>query len=186
MRTVSADMRAALKSADRRLTVLAEVGWTDGTKYLWAGVGDLSWAGATWRGVGSLASISGLQLTGAVGIQTVELKLSGVPSEEVIDLPLTGVRGRRIRLWLAALTLLETVIPDPYLLASLHVSHASWKFAEDGAVSLVVTTTAGIWQHEQASNRVWSDEEQRRVWPDDSGFSTMTSVAGQTLKWSKT
>lgn len=186
MRTVTADMRAALRSPDRRLVLIAEAEWVDGTKRLWSGAGDLAWAGETWRGVGSLVTISGIQLTGAVGIQAVEIKFASVPGDEQIDVPAESIRRKRARLWLAALTPLETVIADPYLLATITMSHATWKVGDDGSVSLVVSGTAGIWQHEQASNRVWSDEEQQRIWPGDTGFQAMTSVAGQTLKWSKT
>lgn len=186
MKTVSAGMIQALRSPDRRICVIAEADWPTGIKRLWTGVGDLVWRGERYAGVGALVSVTGLQLTGAVGIQQVDVKFASVPGDEVIDIPTSSIQGRTARIWLACLTPLEQVIPDPYLLATLTMSHATWKFGEDGTASLSVSTTAGIWQHEAASNRVWSDEEQQSTYPGDTGFVHMASVAGQALKWSKT
>jgi hypothetical protein len=55
--------------------------------HVWTGVGDLVWNGKTYKGVGTLGSVSTVGESSEIEAQGITLTLSGIPAELLADGP---------------------------------------------------------------------------------------------------
>lgn len=89
-REVDSTMAAALPNGVIQPAVLAMITLNSGVEYLWSGVGDLSWNGQTWKGLGSLASMDAITENVLVQAEGTSVTLSGIGLSD-IDIPGLGV-----------------------------------------------------------------------------------------------
>lgn len=93
----------ALSAQLVRPIILFEGVFATGTVRLWSGLGDLSYAGETWQGVGTLGGVSPVQETQEVRANGLRVSLSGIPAE-LVSLALQSLRQNRAgKIWLAFL-----------------------------------------------------------------------------------
>jgi hypothetical protein len=108
-------MIAELPAGTVRPVVFYEGEFAAGVVRFWTGVGDLSWNGQTWRGVGTLLSVSTISETADIRAEGMTLSLSGI-SSDIISLVLTQCRlGLPGRVWFGFTLADGQVIADPYL-----------------------------------------------------------------------
>lgn len=75
----------ALAISDPNLepVLLYEATWASGVVRLWNGLGDISWNGFTWTGVGDLGGVSEVTETTETRIEGITVELSGIPATNV-------------------------------------------------------------------------------------------------------
>jgi hypothetical protein len=78
MRTMSADMLAALQSSQLNPALFVEMHFVSSVVYAWSGLGTISWNGHSWQGVGALGSVSTIAEGGVVEAKGLVLTLSGI------------------------------------------------------------------------------------------------------------
>ncbi len=183
MRQLTAEMKAALKSRSLRYALFVQIDHPNGMARLWTGVGTIQWAGETWRGIGTIGGVSGVEASGQITIQTVELVLSGVSRSEIASFLEGEIKGREAKIWWAALSEQSTVVPDPVLLSVLSLDTRTYAIADDGSVTLKLTGQLGLWQLERPLAWAWSSEQQKLLYPDDTGFDLIPGLINQKLAW---
>lgn len=177
-------MARAIK--DRKsLCLLALIDHPDGLFRAWTGIGSLEYAGETWIGLGLLGQIHPVNSVTDLSIQEVRFSLSGVEPETLAML--TGaVRRRSAQAWLAALDDDGKVVSDPFQLLDCEMDTQDFSVDEDGTASIVILARSGFYSLERAVNEVWSDEDQQRRFPGDTGLSDLASLQNQDILWSST
>ena len=113
-RNLTAAMQAALQAPNVRPVWLCKVVFESGTVYVWSGIGELSWSGNTYVGVGRLGGVSPINESTEVRADGVVLTLSGI-DPSILALVLGDVRqSKEATLHLALLDDSGAVIADPY------------------------------------------------------------------------
>jgi hypothetical protein len=180
-RPMSYLMAAAIASG-APLVLLAEIEHPSGTARFWSGIGQLTWDGETWSGIGELGTITPIQHTSAIAIQEIEFTLSGADPAIVATLD-DDVRNLSGRAWLAALDQSGKIIEDPIQIVDSTLDFQSHKINDDGTATISITARSGFYSLERALDDVWSAEDQRKIYPDDSGLDMISKLQNQELQW---
>lgn len=180
-RPLTLRMAQALK-AGATLIVLAEINHPDGPGRFWTGIGQLVWNGTTFFGSGRLGTISAVKQTSDVSIQEISFALVGVDSDIAADLEST-VRNHAGKAWLACLNDKEQVIPDPYQFVDSELDYQTLTAGEDGQVMIAITARMGFYTLERGVNEGWTPENQKRLYPDDSGLDMIPGLQNQDVQW---
>jgi len=80
-RDLTAGVITQLQAASVEVGLLFEGEFASGWVRLWSGVGNLSWNGQTWSGVGTLLGISAIDETNEIRASGLTVSLSGIPSD---------------------------------------------------------------------------------------------------------
>ena len=184
MRRVSAAVLAAMRSRTARLALMADIDHPDGRLRVWTGIGTLSYGGHEWTGLGGLATVKGVQSSSDPQIvdHTYVITNVGPDAEAFIN---AKVRGRRATTWLVFLDEANAVIPDPLQIAASTLDVTTYAVDESGKATLSLIGQSDLWQLEQPLNVSLTNTEQRKRYPEDSGFSEVVIIPNQTLKWTR-
>lgn len=169
----------------RPLVLLAEIEHPDGTARLWTGIGRLCWNGYVWTGSGILGTVTPITQTTALQIQELNFNLAGVDPDAAAKLS-DDVRNLAGRVWLASLTKSNAVIRDPFQIVDAELDYQSLSAADDGTVTVSITARTGFYTLERALDEAWTTEEQKLVYPTDSGLDMIPSLQNQDIQWTPT
>jgi hypothetical protein len=78
-------MLAALEAAVLYPAILVQLGFATGTAYIWSGVGNLTWEGNTYLGIGTLGTISSTEEGSDIMAKGITLSLSGIDPTLLAD-----------------------------------------------------------------------------------------------------
>jgi hypothetical protein len=180
-RPMSYAMAAALK-ARAPLALFAEIEHPDGTARLWSGIGTISYNGYDWIGSGKLGSVTPIKQSTDIAIQEIEFRLAGADPEIVAQLS-DDVRNRAGRLFLAALDDNMNVIADPMQIVDSQLDFQSQRIDDGGTAIVSITARSGFYTLERALDDVWSSEDQKSRFPDDSGLDLISKLQNQDIIW---
>lgn len=183
-RPLTARMAAAMK-AGRPRVALAEIDHPTGAFYGWTGVGDKIWNGVTYTGIGTLGRVTPIQSTNDLAVQDITFELSGVDAD-ALALIEGSVKNGVGRLYLACLDDYENIIADPYLLIDSELDVQDFEAGNDGTCTIKITGHNGFWQLERQLNEVWSTENQKQTYPNDTGLDLLASLENQDIAWTVT
>lgn len=164
------------------LALLAAIEHPDGTAYFWTGIGKLSWNGFTWTGTSTLGTVSPIANTSDLEIQEINFGLAGVDPSVVATLN-DNVRNLSGKTWLACLARGNAVVPDPYLIVDAELDYQSFSAAADGTVGISITARTGFYTLTRALDEAWTSEEQKVLFPTDTGLDLISGLQNQTLQW---
>lgn len=112
-RVMTPAMQAALTAPVLRLQMFAALTFADTTLHLWTGLGNMTWGGMTFQGVGTLGAVSAIPENSNVEAKGVTLTLSGIPSTLVSEVLFETRVLRTAQLWLALYDVNGVLIADP-------------------------------------------------------------------------
>lgn len=176
-------MAEALR-ARRPLALLAEIEHPDATVRFWTGIGKLVWNNLVWTGSGTLGTVAPIKHTTDLAIQEISFTLAGVDpamAGQVND----DVRNRRGRVWLACMAKGNAVVPEPFQIVDALLDYQTLSATEEGTTISIVART-GFYTLERALNETWTTEEQRLLYPDDSGLDLISELQNQAIQWTPT
>ncbi len=180
-RPMSYEMLAAIKR-QAPLILLAKIEHPSGDAYMWSGVGTLTWNGFDWTGMGTLGTIAPIEHSSQIAIQEIQFTLTGADPTEVQKLS-DDVCNRSGAAWLACLDERGNVVADPFQIVDSQLDFQSEKIDDDGTATIQITARTGFYTLERAANDVWSAEDQRKTYPDDSGLDLISKLLNQELVW---
>lgn len=183
-RILSARFAAALVAGLPRVG-LCEIGHPSGTFYGWTGIGQKAYAGTTYTGMGNLGRVSPIQYSSDLSVQDIVFELNGVDPDRIAELS-GSVKGYLGKLWLGCLDEYENVIALPYQLVESELDVQDFEAAADGSCSIKITGHNGFWQFEREQNEVWSTENQKQLYPDDTGLDLLSTLENQDIAWTVT
>lgn len=175
------EMAQALK-ARAPLILIAQIEHPSGDGRFWSGAGTLSWNGLIWTGAGTLGTIKPIKHTSAIAIQEIEFSLAGAEPEIVAQLA-DDVRNRNGAAWLGCLDSRGGVVRDPVQIVDAHLDYQSKKIGDDGTSIITIIARTGFYTLERAADDVWSSEDQRATYANDSGLDMISKLQNQDLIW---
>ena len=113
MRSFSSDVVAALQSASAQERVfLIKFDFSGGALYLSTGSRNLDWDSQTWTAIGGGLQVGGIEESGDLKGQGVDIVLSGVDLSIISTLLSQKCRGRSMQIWQAILDQSSGVLID--------------------------------------------------------------------------
>lgn len=168
-RTLTSAMLTALATGSVRPCLIAEIEVDGGFVRAWNGIGDLSFGGETYTGLGDLAGVSPVKESSDIRANNVQFQLSGIPGS-LIATALGSVRwNKSAKLWLGLLDAAETLIADPYLLFSGFTDVPSIEEAGETA-RMAISAESRLVDLKRPRIRTYTPEDQRLDYPNDKGF----------------
>ncbi len=164
------------------IALLAFIEHPSGDAKFWTGVGKLRWDGQEWIGSGALGTVTPIKQTSDLIIQEIQFRMSGLGSATVAKLS-DDVRNLSGKVWLAGIEKGNTVTRDPFLIVDSELDYQTFEADEDGTVSIIITARTGFYTLERAIDDVWSTEEQKLRFPNDSGFDLISGLQNQDIQW---
>lgn len=181
MRDLTAAVLTELGKSELQPVLFAELDFTSGFVRLWNGYGDLTWSQGTFTGGGSLVSVAPMPETASIKSAGYSLSMSGIPSTLLAIALGECYQGRSAKLWLGFLTPGGALIADPVLMISARMDTMNIdEGAETSTISLTIEN-----QLTDPRPRIsrYTDQEQQRRYPGDTGLSRTAKIVDQTLFW---
>lgn len=153
----------------------------------WSGVGEITFDGKTFDGVGSLGGVSAIAEQADGTASGISLSLSGIdPSftQYLIEQP---YRGARVELYLGVLDqgFAQVTAWKRLSIWRLNAVSLAETASEDGEVAVTVTVECegAFIDQTRARVRRFTDEEQQRRYPGDRFFEYMAAMQEVRLIW---
>ena len=179
------EMQNALDN-NPNLAVLCYIEHPDGDVNVWTGIGDITWDGVTYTGLSVFAGFSGVAKDNRVTIKDVNLSVILTDDDnitrEFVD---TNLKGRIAKLWLVALSDDKRILKSPYQIAEIALDYQTVTFDSE-TVMITINGQQGFYVLEKETNISWSSEEQKNLYPDDTGFDLVSDLANKEVKWTRT
>lgn len=174
---------AESQAAVTRPVLLAWFDFPEEPVRAWSGVGTLSWDGATWTGVGTFGEIAAIEETLDVRATGGEFRLSGVPSELLLEVSQTPLQGRPVKLWLGFMAEdWQSLAAEPVLLFQGRMDTLD---LTDGANTAVIVLRAEnrLRDLERPRLRRYTTEDQVTEFPGDLGFAFVPELQEAEIHW---
>jgi hypothetical protein len=174
-------------SAQRVLpAVFLYASFLDGEVRVWNGIGNISWLGHTWLGLGQaggecLGSISAMSEDSSVTAQGVTISLCGV-DPTMLGHALTAVQqGLPCRIWVNLfnddLEMIGTVLTYGGLIDQPTIQEGA------NGCTIAISVESRLSDLQRAQTRRWTDQEQRQRHPADTGFSFVNTLQLWAAAW---
>lgn len=183
----ASSVQAMLSGREVRASIGIKFDFTSGSTNVWLGQGTVTHSGSDWLGLGRLASIDGMQMTGIVSTDPITMTLSGIDTALMNEVrnQATEIRGRSCYLYLLMFDSDWQPLDSAYLIEVYLMDKAT--FSVDGETNqMIVTLTA---EPLFASKHIppvafMSDQDQKRKYPNDRIFDRVVLQSGrQTVIW---
>lgn len=175
-RNLDSDLAAALDAKVVVPFVLGEIRFKSGRANAWSGIGDLSWDGKTWLGLGALLEVGSVTEGTAVEAQGTTVTLAGIGkafgSSTMVEEALTDIRlGASAKLWFGLIsTTTGAIIGTPYMYFSGTVDKPTVVTDPEAGTSITLALENRLINLQRASNRKYTSADQRLEFPDDMFF----------------
>lgn len=180
MRDLTDPMKAALTARLIQPAILAELTFRSGVARVWTGIGDLSFAGNTFKGVGGLGSIGTITENTTVEAAGTSVSLNGIDPTLYADCMSDIVTGQPASIWLACLN--GNSVVGSTLLFSGQIDQPLVTEGPDD-ISITLNLENKLVNLQRANRKLWTPAEQRRKFPSDSGFDYVPSLIDTANVW---
>lgn len=167
------------------LALLAEIDHPDGLVRYWTGLGILEYNGDEFTGIGKLGNITPVNYSSDISIQELSFIVTGVPPDVGTWIS-AEIRNRSALAWLAALDGSGRVIADPLRIVDAVLDYQTLQVDDNGTGTLTLKGRSGFYTLERALDEVYSSEDQRRRYPNDSGCDMISDLQQQDVIWTPT
>lgn len=172
---------AALQLPDVQLSMLASIGYRSGTVYVWSGIGDLSWNGHTWKGMGSLLGVETPEDAATVEARGIAVLLSGLNPALLADAEGDFQPGLPATAYLAVWSG-GAIIPDPIVMWSGLTDQPTIDVQPE-AVMISQACENRLAEMNTAVDRRLTHMDQQMDWPGDLGLQFVDAIQEMTLYW---
>lgn len=156
-----------------------------GVAYLWTGMGNLTWNGQTWSGVGALGGVSTIRETATVSAEGITLYLSGIDSGVLADV-LQEIRvGKPAQVYLAFFDSTGTLIPDPILIWAGDVDQPSIVVSGEYA-TIALRCESPLFRMNVPVDRRYTQDDQQILASGDQAFQFVPSIQEMNIYWGTT
>lgn len=182
---MSSNMLAALTSTLVRPAIFAELHFATGPLYLWSGVGNISFGGQTWIGIGTFGSITTVEEGASLEARGITLTLSGINQSALAEALQNIQVALPVILYLGLFDAANALIADPLI---------AWKGRMDQPIIEVGGDTATIslqcesrlLDMDISVDRRYTLEDSVIDNPDDLGFQFVTAIQEFTILFGTT
>lgn len=184
MRALSSAMLTTIASGRVHPFYLASIQFRSGVSYLWTGIGNLTWNGQTWVGVGTCGSVGAIQESKVVQADNITLTLTGVPSSLIAQAITECQQNYAVIVYFGFLDDNGAVVADP---EKCFDGRLDVPTIQDGGDTCTITITAEnlLVSLQRASNRRYTTPDQQLNIAGDVGFSYVPSIQTWVGVWGR-
>ena len=162
---------------------------------LWSGIGNLSYGGDTYTGLGDLLSISEITETSDISAPGINVELAGLKSSFLVIAKNHEYQGRPLTVFLGAFNDQGALIADPIIVFSGFMDTMTIsEGAETSSISINVENK--LVAFERSRVRRYTAEDQKIDYPEklpngsdnpnyDAGFEFVTSIVEKEIIWGR-
>lgn len=177
----------ALKGAALQADLLVHMDFRDSPIRFWTGWGMLEAAGHTWKGLGQLVSIEGLQqATGTVAPETT-FTLSGVDPDIVALTAAASDRavGRRVRVWMQIFSVDggDTPVDEPFVIWTGTMDRPRFTAEGSGLRQVSITANNLMTRRNSPPHGMYTDRDQQARYPGDKGLERIPELVSKQVRW---
>jgi len=175
-------MAAALAAPIVRPALLVKMQFADSIGYAWSGLGDLTWSGMTFKGVGDFGGVDPIEEGFDVENRGIKLSLSGISSTLAPEV-LTETRILNpVTIWLALFDTTGAIIPDPIV---AWVGYMDQPRIVDGGdqITAEIAVEDDLGDLNRACFRRYTNEDQQSDYPGDTGMQYVAGLQEQITFW---
>jgi hypothetical protein len=180
-RTITPAVLAALLAPDVSLALMVEIGFRSGSVYIWSGLGDLSWNGHTWKGLGTLMGIAASEDAATVEARGISILLSGLDPALLADCQGEFQPGLPATVYLAVWSG-GSIIPDPLVTWAGRTDQPTIDVQPD-MVTIAQACESRLSDMNVAVDRRLTHLDQQMDWPGDLGLQFVDAIQEMTLFW---
>lgn len=182
-RSVTGSVATALTQPTVGLVLFVELVFDAGPMRLCSAPYSIEWNGFTWTGLGNLGTVEEVRESETGEVTGLAFVLSGVPSS-IIAIALGETYQRRVvNLYVGFLDLpSHGILPDPVLEWSGLIDTMAVIDDNDNA-TIRVTAENELYDFERPAPLYWTDEDQRKLYPDDTGLRFSKQLNDRPLIW---
>lgn len=164
--------------------VLFRMEHSQGTVLVWDGLGDLTFNGETYRGVGGFARLEGVSDSGDTQNHQVIATLNGVSFSNLTDVD-TDIRGQAATVTLVWLQEDGTVLDSTTVFSGVGDFLRAKPAENDRPLSAVLAAPTAEWRAAPKGYYTYADQQRR--FPGDTGFKYVKNLESATIAgWSAT
>lgn len=178
---VTSGMQEQLGEQSVTVLPIVELDFDGDPVHAWGGIGDLSWDGKVWTGVGNMGEIGSIQASAKGVIPSLELSLLGIEPNMLTVATQEKYRGRNGRVWLACFLENMEMADTPALYFAGEISTMSLVDGQDRRIRVVIDSRMALLK--QSKPRYRTDEDQQRRHPGDLFFNFTPAVVNKTIYW---
>lgn len=180
-RNITSAVVQQLEAKECKPVFLVGINFTEPV-YVWTGLGDLAWNGNTYKGVGTLGSISKVGESSEVEAEGISLTLSAIPNDLLND-GLTGVEAcKTASVYLGFLDDSNAIIPDPILAYSGLVDAPTVNVGTETS-TLTIHVENRLANLNRSRGGRYTDSDQRGRYPDDGCLKYVHTTQDSRLNW---
>lgn len=181
-RDISAPNQAA-SAADAIAPVLfLSLGFDSGPVRVHSWLGDITWGGNTYTGIGQLGSVTPVEEDSELTRTPLTLTLSGIPTSMLSVVLTEQYQGRTATLYLGYLnTTTFQLTDDPFVLYRGRMDTADIQQGEELTVSVSVESRFAAWDRPQV--RRYNNSDQQSRYPGDRGLEFIEQSTEKQIAW---
>ena len=183
-RDIDANALAGLESPNVLWNILLRLDFDSGTVFLHSGVGDLSWDGNTWLGIGALGQISGVVEKAEGSDNRTRVTLSPIPTAELSNLVDEVTNddpvGRPYKLYYAVIDNDREVVDDAIVLSSGTMDKVELVDGEIASLSIDLVSDAA--RLNKRTSFKLTNQHQQGLFANDLGLAFVNDL-GREIRW---
>jgi hypothetical protein len=180
-RSLDSSMLGGLLSNAISPCFLVDLTFTSGAAHVWSGVGNLTYSGNTYTGVGSLGSIGDVIEGSTVRAEGTTVTLSGIDNTLLTECLSDIQIGAAATIWFGLLSG-GAILGTPYPLYVGTVDKPSITVGPD-SLSITLNLETRLAQLQRPTSRRYTSADQRYYYPDDIAFQWVEVLNDMALVW---
>lgn len=179
----AAAITASSASVGSTMVVAVDMDFASGHVRLHTGAGTITWDGKQFLGVGQFGGISVIQESVDLRADTVEFKLSGVPSEYISTALNENYKHRDVTAYLMYIDSAGVLVSDPMTLWSGRMDTMPITLGASATIVVRAESRLADWMRPRSSR--YTNEEQQQRFSGDKGLEFVSQMVEKELIWGR-
>ena len=181
MRNFTTEMEDGLSQQKVQPALLAWFEFDSSPIGMWTGIGEITWNSMTFLGGGDFIGVSPIEETQDIIAKGLVLSLNGIDSSNIALALTEDIKNRPVRLYFGLFVDFQ-LVDDPYRIFSGLMDTV--EFTDDGATGTIRLSVENIlYIGQRAKVSRYTDEDQRKKYPDDTGLSRINNLQDKEVVW---
>lgn len=165
-----------------RVEIFVNMFFDGGAERAWTGIGNITWNGETYIGVGDLASFGRMEESQVIKAVGTVMVLSGVKSSLLSIALQENYQGRRAEIFFAVMDEGGNIIPEPFQLFGGKMDVMEIEDTGDDS-TISVTVENDLIDLFKPRLRYYTSEDQKIDFPTDKGLDFIVSLQDKEIIW---
>ena len=183
-RNMTQGFLGAMQGAVLRPALFVQATFVSGPIYVWSGIGQITWNGQVWTGIGTLGSISTIEEGSTVAAKGITLTLSGIDASLLNDVMTEFQVGLPVSVTLGVFDTNNALIADPVCCFSGRMDQPTIDVTGTLA-TIAINCENRLVEMNVAVDRRYTDEDQQMDYPGDLGFQFVNGIQEAQIYWGR-